>query len=93
MPCVQLIYRHGAIIPHFFSDKQKSNFQQFQFIPLYTSIYFDTAKYFTPKGNDIHKVGITPDVEVKLDASLLNRTDYTHDEDNQLQAAIEAVSR
>ena len=52
-----------------------------------------TVKYFTPKGNDIHKVGITPDVEVKLDASLLNRTDYTHDEDNQLQAAIEAVSR
>ena len=58
-----------------------------------SAVKLTTAKYFTPKGNDIHKVGITPDVEVKLDASLLNRTDYTHDEDNQLQAAIEAVSR
>ena len=53
-----------------------------------SAVKLTTAKYFTPKGNDIHKVGITPDVEVKLDASLLNRTDYTHDEDNQLQAAI-----
>lgn len=52
-----------------------------------------TAKYFTPKGNDIHKVGITPDVEVKLDASLLNKTEISHEEDNQLQAAIQAVSR
>ena len=51
------------------------------------------SHYYTPKGNDINGTGITPDVEVKLDASLLNRTDYTHDEDNQLQAAIEAVSR
>ena len=58
-----------------------------------SAVKLTTAKYFTPKGNDIHKVGITPDVEVKLDASLLNRTVYTHDEDNQLQAAIEAVSR
>ena len=58
-----------------------------------SAVKLTTAKYFTPKGNDIHKVGITPDVEVKLDASLLNRTDCTHDEDNQLQAAIEAVSR
>ena len=58
-----------------------------------SAVKLTTAKYFTPKGNDIHKVGITPDVEEKLDASLLNRTDYTHDEDNQLQAAIEAVSR
>ena len=58
-----------------------------------SAVKLTTAKYFTPKGNDIHKVGITPDEEVKLDASLLNRTDYTHDEDNQLQAAIEAVSR
>ena len=58
-----------------------------------SAVKITIAKYYTPKGNDINKKGITPDVEVKLDASLLNRTDYTHDEDNQLQAAIEAVSR
>lgn len=57
-----------------------------------SAVKLTTAKYFTPKGNDIHKVGITPDVEVKLDASLLNKTDISHEEDNQLQAAIQAVS-
>ncbi len=31
-----------------------------------SAVKLTTAKYFTPKGNDIHKVGITPDVEVKL---------------------------
>ena len=58
-----------------------------------SAVKLTTAKYFTPKGNDIHKVGIEPDVEVKLDASLLNKTDISHEEDNQLQAAIQAVSR
>ena len=58
-----------------------------------SAVKLTTAKYFTPKGNDIHKVGITPDVEVKLDASLLNKTEISHEEDNQLQAAIQAVSR
>ena len=38
-----------------------------------SAVKLTTAKYFTPNGNDIHKVGITPDVEVKLDTSLLNK--------------------
>ena len=58
-----------------------------------SAVKLTTAKYYTPNGNDIHKVGITPDVEVKLDSSLLNKEEITHEEDNQLQAAIEAVSR
>ena len=58
-----------------------------------SAVKLTVSNYYTPNGNSINKVGIKPDVEVKLDASLLNRTDYTHDEDNQLQAAIEAVSR
>lgn len=58
-----------------------------------SAVKLTTAKYFTPNGNNIHKVGITPDVEVKLDNSLLNKDEISHDEDNQLQAAIEAVSR
>ena len=58
-----------------------------------SAVKLTTARYYTPKGNDIHKVGITPDVEEKLDVSLLNKTEISHKEDNQLQAAIEAVSR
>ena len=58
-----------------------------------SAVKLTTARYYTPKGNDIHKVGITPDVEEKLDVSLLNKTEISHEEDNQLQAAIEAVSR
>lgn len=58
-----------------------------------SAVKLTTAKYFTPNGNNIHKVGITPDVEVKLDNSLLNKDEISHEEDNQLQAAIQAVSR
>lgn len=44
------------------------------------------SHYYTPKGNDIHKVGIEPDVEVKFDSE-----SYIKDKnnDNQLDAAIE----
>lgn len=58
-----------------------------------SAVKLTTARYYTPKGNNIHKVGITPDVEVKLDSSLLNKSEITHEEDNQLQTAIQAVSR
>ena len=30
-----------------------------------SAVKLTIAKYFTPNGNDIHKVGITPDVEVE----------------------------
>lgn len=58
-----------------------------------SALKLTTAKYFTPNGNNIHKVGITPDIEVKLDNSLLNKDEISHEEDNQLQAAIREVSR
>ena len=35
-----------------------------------------TAKYFTPKGNDIHKIGVTPDVEVDYEYSGPEDADY-----------------
>ena len=47
---------------------------------------FTTKKWLTPNGNWIHKKGITPDIEVKLDVNyFVNPTDAT---DNQLQEAI-----
>ena len=53
------------------------------------------ANYYTPKGNNINKIGIKPDIEVSLDNNLLNKTrdEITHDEDNQLQAAIKEVMK
>lgn len=48
-----------------------------------TAIKVTIEKYFTPAGNDIHKKGIQPDVEVKL-----TDTDTT---DVQLEKAIELL--
>lgn len=53
-----------------------------------SAVKLTVSKYFTPKGNNIHQVGITPDVEVKLDPNLLNKEEITHEEDNQLQEAV-----
>ncbi|MDO4276724.1 MAG: S41 family peptidase [Eubacteriales bacterium] len=56
-----------------------------------SAVKLTISNYYTPKGNNINKVGITPDVEVKLDPDLLNKDDITHEEDNQLQAAISSL--
>ena len=45
-----------------------------------------------PNGNSINKTGIEPDVEVELDASLVNETEISHDEDNQLQEALKVLN-
>lgn len=56
-----------------------------------SAVKLTVSKYYTPKGNNIHKTGITPDVEEKLDTNLLNKSDYSHEEDNQLQKAIQVL--
>lgn len=56
-----------------------------------TGVKLTVAKYYTPKGHDIHKKGITPDVEVELDEELKNQSSISHEEDNQLQKAIEVL--
>lgn len=60
-----------------------------------SAIKLTVANYYTPKGNNINKTGIKPDIEVSLDTSLLNKNkdEITHDEDNQLQEAIKAVEK
>lgn len=54
-----------------------------------SAIKLTIAKYFTPKGNDIHEVGIKPDVEIELDADAYKESDGQRD--NQLDAAIDNV--
>lgn len=50
-----------------------------------SAIKLTIAKYFTPNGNDIHKVGIKPDVEVELDTTAYRES--KGEKDNQLRAA------
>ncbi|MDO5155987.1 MAG: S41 family peptidase [Eubacteriales bacterium] len=54
-----------------------------------SAIKLTIAKYFTPKGNDIHKIGIKPDIEVELDTEAYKES--KGEKDNQLQAAIDNV--
>lgn len=56
-----------------------------------SAIKVTISKYFTPKGRNIHGTGIEPDKIVELDESLAKKVVIEHEEDNQLQAAIEVV--
>ena len=54
-----------------------------------TAIKLTVAKYFTRNGQDIHKVGITPDVVVEFDSEA-----YQKDEtDNQKDKAVEILTK
>lgn len=57
------------------------------------AIKITTAKYYTPKGNYIHKVGIEPDIEVKYDYSGPKDEKYDKQYDNQLQKAVEVLEK
>lgn len=56
-----------------------------------TAMKLTISKYYTPNGYNIHKIGIEPDIVVELDDSLKSQAVITHDEDNQLQKAIEVI--
>lgn len=57
-----------------------------------TAMKLTISKYYTPNGYNIHGIGIEPDVEVKLDDALKKQAVITHDEDNQLQKALEIIN-
>ena len=52
-----------------------------------------TSDYWlSPKGNNLHEVGVTPDVEVELDEEAIDDNyQFVREKDNQLHAAIEAL--
>ena len=56
-----------------------------------SAVKLTVSNYYTPNGNSINKVGIKPDVEVKLAFELLNKDEITHEEDNQLQKALDVI--
>lgn len=56
-----------------------------------SAIKLTTAKYYTPKGNYIHKKGIEPDVELEYEYSGDKDADYDKSKDNQIQKALEIL--
>ena len=58
-----------------------------------SAVKITIAKYFTPKGNDINKKGITPNVEAELSEGSADWTELTHEEDTQLQTALKEIGQ
>lgn len=56
-----------------------------------TGMKLTIEDYYTPSGNSIHKIGVSPDVEIDLPDELKVLVDIPEDEDTQLQKAIEIL--
>ena len=56
------------------------------------AVKITTAKYFTPKGNYIHGVGIAPDIELEYEYLNPDGEEYEMQYDNQVQKAIEVLT-
>ena len=57
-----------------------------------TAIKMTTSKYYTPKGRNIHKTGLEPDIEVSLDESTIAKDGEEFAIDNQMQAALDYLA-
>ena len=58
-----------------------------------SALKLTVSNYYTPNGVNINGVGIEPDETVKLDEKLLEKGGFTRQEDNQLQKAVEILSK
>lgn len=58
-----------------------------------TALKLTTAKYYTPNGNNIHGIGITPDVEIDLPEELKTKVEISFEEDVQLLKAKEVLQQ
>ncbi len=56
-----------------------------------SAVKLTIAKYYTPSGTEIHKVGIKPDVEVELSDELKKKITIPHKDDTQLQEAVKQL--
>ena len=54
-----------------------------------TALKLTISAYYTPNGNNIHGVGIEPDIECEFDSDAY----YEEDVDNQLQRAIQEMEK
>lgn len=58
-----------------------------------SALKLTTSKYYTPNGISIHKIGISPDVEVELPDKNTAISKLALEEDIQLQKAIEVLGK
>lgn len=58
-----------------------------------SALKLTTSKYYTPNGDNIHEVGIEPDIVVELDEEYKKKEEPTMEDDNQLQVAIECMEK
>ena len=58
-----------------------------------SAIKLTTAKYFTPNGENIHGEGIEPDIKLEYKYLDPDATEYDMKDDNQIQKAIEVLSK
>ena len=56
-----------------------------------SAVKLTTAKYFTPNGNDIHGVGVEPDIEVELPDDYTT-DDFQGENDTQYQKGLEVLT-
>ncbi|MFH1112243.1 MAG: S41 family peptidase [Patescibacteria group bacterium] len=66
----------------------KGSVQDYQTFPDRSSLKLTVAKWFTPKGRQIDKTGIKPDVEI-----IMTKEDYNNDTDPQLDKALELLGK
>lgn len=57
------------------------------------AIKLTTARYFTPKGENIHGTGIEPDVTLEYEYSGKKKGEYDELKDNQVQKAMELLNK
>jgi carboxyl-terminal processing protease len=55
-----------------------------------TALKVTMAKYYTPNGENIHKIGIEPDVKVEYPEDLLKKP-YSRSSDPQFSKALELI--
>jgi carboxyl-terminal processing protease len=58
-----------------------------------TGYKITVSEYFTPKGRNIHDIGIVPDIEVEIDETFYYGTDYRMEEDPQWLRALEEIKK
>lgn len=58
-----------------------------------TAVKITIAKYFTPNGNDIHQIGVEPDVVVELEDGLTNAVNLEREKDTQLKEGLQVLHK
>ncbi len=82
-------YKAGTIIGQ--KTFGKGIVQTARMFPSGDGIKLTTSEYFTPKGENIHKKGIKPDIEIELPDDIEGIGIEYKDTDTQLQKAIEVL--